>query len=489
MRPETLLLIGSFIALAAMRVPISFALGISSLITLLVIGVDPVVTAQLIFAGMDKDSLMAIPFFVLAGAIMSQGGMARKMVDLASLAVGWMPGGLAVVNILSSMFFGAISGSAVAATSAVGSTLIPSMVEKGADRGYATSVTITGATQGLLIPPSHNAIIYSLAAGGVASIEALFIAGIVPGMLVGFSLMAVAVGIAVKRGYPRDSDLPLKTAVAEFIGVTAAIAVALFALHRDLINLPLFGLLVLAVSGILVLRIYKRRGGSGVKKVFTVIRDAVLPIISPIIIVGGIMFGWFTAIESSVIAVVWAIVVNFVIFAWLFKDTSLREYPAVAVQAMKVIVMVMWLIGNATAFGYCLTRLHVPEAATGALLAITDNPYVLLLLINLMLLALGTIMDMAPLIIITTPILLPVAGKIGVDPVHFGIIMIANLGLGLCTPPVGSALFVGCAVGKTRIETVTRNVWPFYLAMFAVILLITYAPFLSMGLVNLYLGR
>lgn len=491
MRPEALLLVGSFITLAALRVPISFALGISSILTMVAIGVDPVVTAQLIFSGMDKDSLLAIPFFVLAGAIMSQGAMARKMVDLASLAVGWMPGGLAVVNILSSMFFGAISGSAVAATSAVGSTLIPSMVERGNDRGYATSVTITGSTQGLLIPPSHNAIIYSLAAGGAASIEALFIAGIVPGILVGAALMVVAVIIAVKRGYPRESDISLPAAAAQFFLSLAAVLATIWCLHSGVMGKWLAAAIFASIFGLQLLLVYRRKKGPGLKRTAAVIRDASLPIISPLIIVGGILFGWFTAIESSVIAVVWALIVNFGIFAWLFRDTSVRDYPKVAVQAMKVIVMVMWLIGNATAFGYCLTRLHVPEAATEALLAITQNKYALLLLINIMLLALGAIMDMAPLIIIITPILLPVATHetVGLDPVHFGIVMIANLGLGLCTPPVGSALFVGCAVGDTKLEKVTRSIWPFYLAMVAAILAITFIPFLSMGLVEAFAGK
>jgi len=489
MRPEAFMLIGVFVALVALRVPISFALGISSLVTLAVIGVDPVVTAQLIFSGMDKDSLLAIPFFVLAGAVMSQGGMARKLVRLAELFVGWMPGGLALVNILSSMFFGAISGSAVAATSAVGSTLIPSMVEKGNDRNYAVSVTITGATQGLLIPPSHNAIIYSLAAGGAASIEALFIAGIVPGMLMGAALMAVAVVIAVRRGYPRESDLALPVAAAEFIFSAAVSVAALYAAHKGWIADWTSLVILIALVAALLFRVYKRRGSRGLSDVLKVIRDAALPIVSPVIIVGGIMFGWFTAIESSVIAVVWALVVNFGVFALLYRDASIRQYPAVAVQAMKVIVMVMWLIGNATAFGYCLTRLHVPEAATQALLAVTGNKYLLILLINGLLLVLGMIMDMAPLIIILTPILLPVTTRIGIDPVHFGMIMIANLGLGLCTPPVGSVLFVGCAVGKTKIEEVARSVWPFYLAMVAVILLVTYVPVLSLGLVEAYLEK
>jgi TRAP-type C4-dicarboxylate transport system permease large subunit len=489
MQAEAALLIGSFLLLALGRVPISFALGISSLLTLIVLGVDPVVTAQLIFAGMDKDSLMAIPFFVLAGAVMSQGQMARKMVDLASLFAGWVPGGLAVVNILSSMFFGAISGSAVAATSAIGSTLIPSMVEKGNDRDYAVSVTVTGSTQGLLIPPSHNAIIFSLAAGGAASIEALFIAGIVPGMLVGLALIVVAVTIAVKRGYPRESDIPIRNAALQLVLVLAVIVATLACKGAGVFGSG-FSWFIFALLGLtLLLMVYHRRGPAGFMTTLRVLRDAALPIVSPIIIVGGVIFGWFTAIESSVIAVVWAIMVNFVVFALVFKDTSLKEFPKAAVQAMKVIAMVMWLIGNATAFGYCLTRLHVPEAAAAGMLAITDNKYLLLLLINVLLLGLGMIMDMAPLIIITTPILLPVATHIGVDPTHFGIIMIANLGLGLCTPPVGSALFVGCAIGETKIEKVSRAIWPFYLAMIVVIMAVTYVPFLSLGLVHAYLGK
>ncbi|MFO8056831.1 MAG: TRAP transporter large permease [bacterium] len=494
MQAEAYLLIGSFILMVGLRVPISFALGISSLITLAIIGVDPVVNAPLIFWGMDQDSLLAIPFFIFAGAIMSQGGMARKMVDMATLVVGWFPGGLAVVNVLSSMFFGAISGSAVAATSAVGSTLIPSMVEKGNDRDYATSVTVTGSTQGLLIPPSHNAIIYSLAAGGAASIEALFVAGILPGVMLGLALIVVAVIIAAKRKYPRESDLPLSTAAIEFLFSFAAVAAILYFFSKwnnagGTGALLAWTLGPLFLVGFWALRIYQRRGASEVKNVGRIVIDAVLPLFSPFIIVGGVVFGWFTAIESSVIAVVWAILVNFLIFAFLYKDTSIKEYPKVALQGMRVIVMVMWLIGNAYAFGYCLTRLHVPQEITETLLAITENKYLLLLLINLMLLALGTIMDMAPLIIIVTPILLPVAQKIGVDPVHFGIIMIANLGLGLCTPPVGSALFVGCAVGDTKMERVAKAVWPFYVAMFAVVLLITYVPVISMGLVEAYLGE
>jgi len=491
MRPEAYLLVGSFIAMAALRVPISFALGISSLLTLLVIGVDPVVTAQLIFSGMDKDSLLAIPFFVLAGAVMSQGGMARKMVDLASLLVGWLPGGLAVVNILSSMFFGAISGSAVAATSAVGSTLIPSMVERGNDRAYATSVTVTGATQGLLIPPSHNAIIFSLAAAGAASIKDLFVAGIVPGVLLGLALMTVAVAIAVKRGYPRESDLPLSAAIVHFVFAVVTVAATLICMRSGVIGGRLAASIFAGLVVVLLLLLYRRKGRDGLMGALRIVRDASLPIVSPFIIVGGIMFGWFNAVESSVIAVVWALLVNFVVFAFFFKDASIREYPTVAVKAIKVIVMVMWLIGNATAFGYCLTRLHVPEAVTQTLLTITQNKYALLLLINLMLLALGAIMDMAPLIIILTPILLPVATSdiVGLSPVHFGIIMIANLGLGLCTPPVGSALFVGCAVGKTKIERVARSIWPFYIAMVLVILAITFVPVISMGLVEAYAGK
>ncbi len=421
------LLVFVFIGLMLIRVPISFALAISSLATALYLDIPLMVVAQKMADGMDTFALMAIPFFVLAGQIMATGGMARRMIDFANLIVGRLPGGLAVVNVMSSMFFGGISGSSVADTSAVGSILIPAMVDKGYARDYAVNVTITASTQGIIIPPSHNAVIYSLAAGGTASVAKLFVAGIVPGIMIGLSLMMVAMLIAVRRGYGRESRPSLSHAVR-------------------------------------------------------VVGDALLALGSPIIIVGGVVFGWFTATESAAIAVLWAFAVT---FFW-YRDVTLRDYPGIALESMRVIAMVLFLIASASAFGYLLAVLQVPAAVTQGMLDLTENPYLLLLIINLVLLCLGMIMDMAPLIIITTPILLPVAQKIGIDPVHFGIIMMLNLGIGLVTPPVGSTLFVGCAVGQVKIEDLVRSIWPFYSAMVAVLLLVTYFEPLAMGLVRLF---
>lgn len=489
MRPEAYLLLGSFLALIALRVPISFALGLSSLVTLLALGVNPVVAPQLIFAGMNKISLMAIPFFIMAGAVMSRGSMALKLIEFAKLFVGWMPGGLAVVNVLASMFFGSTSGSAVAATSAIGTILIDPMVKSGCDREYAVNVTVTGSTQGLLIPPSHNAIIYSLATGGVASIEALFIAGVVPGITLGLFLIATALLLAVRRGYPREFSLPASRVLVEFGGSFAVAGALLAGVHFQALSWPVGLALGAGWIGWLLFRLQRRSGTQETAKVLRLMVEAVLPLCTPLIILGGIMLGWFTAVESSVIAVVWALGVNFGLFAWWFGDTSWREYGAVVLSTLKTTALVMFLIGNATAFGYCLTRLHVPEAVTAFFLSITGNRYALLLLLNLLLLALGMIMDMAPLIIILTPILLPVVMKVGVHPVHFGMIMIANLGIGLTTPPVGNVLFVGCAVGKIKMEQVVKGIWPFYLAMVAALMLITYVPLLSLGLVQVWAGR
>ncbi len=422
------ILLGSFLVLLLIRVPISFTLAISSLATIIYLRLPFQVVAQKMSDGMDTFALMAIPFFVLAGEIMARGGMARKLVDFARLLVGWLPGGLAVVNVLSSMFFGGISGSSVADTSAIGSILIPAMQERGYHRDYATNLTITASTQGIIIPPSHNAIIYSLVAGGSASIAQLFVAGIIPGIMVGLSLMAVALVIAVRRGYPRE---PVKS--------------------------------------------FREAG--------KITWDALLALGSPVIIVGGVVFGWFTATESSAIAVLWALVVTFI----FYREISFRRYYQIALDGMRVIAMVLFLIASASAFGYLLAYLQIPARITKALLGITSNKYLLLLIINLILLGLGMIMDMAPLIIITTPILLPVVRSVGVDPVHFGIIMLLNLGIGLCTPPVGSTLFVGCAISGAKIEELVRGIFPFYLAMVVVLLFVTYLPFLSMGLVRILL--
>jgi tripartite ATP-independent transporter DctM subunit len=420
------ILIGSFLALTVAGVPIAFALGMSSVLTASWLGLPLVVVVQRMSDGVDSFSLMAIPFFVLAGSIMAEGGMARRLVDFANLLVGRVRGGLSLVNVLASMFFGGISGSAVADTSSIGSILIPMMSEKGYGRDFSVSLTITASTQGIIIPPSHNAIIYALAAGGAVSIARLFMAGVIPGVMIGLSLMITALVISSKRNYPRQEQVSAKEAVR-------------------------------------------------------VSRDALLGLVNAVIIVGGVLTGVFTATESSAIAVVYAFVVTF----FVYRDIPLRQFPGLLVRSVKTIAIVMLLIGTSSAFGWLAAYLRIPEIVTNCFFSLTSNRIAVLILVNILLLLLGTIMDMAPLILIVTPILLPVVQAVGVSPVHFGIILMINLSIGLCTPPVGSTLFVGCAVGKISIEEVMKSIWPFYAAMIAVLLLVTYIPWLSQFLPSL----
>jgi tripartite ATP-independent transporter DctM subunit len=371
--------------------------------------------------GVDNFSLLAIPFFVLAGAIMAEGGMARRLVALANVLVGWIRGGLSLVNILASTFFGAISGSSVADTSSVGSVMIPQMEREGYPRVFAVNVTISGSVQAILVPPSHNAVIYSLAAGGTVSIAHLFLAGIVPGLLLGLSLMILCLVIARREGYPKGTPLPL---------------------------------------------------GESLRVAF----DAFWGLLTMVIILGGILSGVFTATESASVACLYA----FLVTMFIYRDYRWRDLPHLVHRTVKTVAMVMILIGFASAFGYIMALMQLPFKITQFFLTLSDNKYVILLLINIMLLALGTLMDMAPLILIATPILLPVVTQFGVDPVHFGMIMLVNLGMGLITPPVGAVLFVGCAIGKVSIEQVTRTIWPFYVAMLVVLGLVTYVPALSL---------
>ncbi len=425
-----LLLIGSFFLMIVLGVPISFALGVAALITGAYLGVPLMVVLQKVADGMDSFSLMAIPFFILAGAIMAHGGIAQRIVDFSSLIVGWMRGGLASVNIIASMFFGGISGSSVADTSSIGAIMIPVMEKKGYDTDFAVNVTITSSTQGIIIPPSHNAIIYAWAAGGGVSIAGLFMAGVVPGILVGLGLLVVSLIISFQRGYPRERMVSFREAMV-------------------------------------------------------ITKDAILGLGAAVIIIGGILSGIFTPTESSAIAVVYAFLITF----FVYKDIPISAFPKLLFDSVKTVAMVMFLIGSSSAFGYFLAYLRIPASVTHFMLSLTQNRVLLLILVNIMLLALGTIMDMAPLILITTPILLPVMNSIGVDPVHFGIILMLNLGIGLCTPPVGSTLFVGCAIGKISIEDVAKTIWPFYVAMIAVLILVTYVPHVTMWLPGLLAGR
>jgi tripartite ATP-independent transporter DctM subunit len=407
--------------LVVLGVPIAYAIGISSLITALVIGIPLEAILLKVSDGVDNFSLLAIPFFVFAGALMAEGGMAWRLVNFANIFVGFIRGGLAMVNVLASMFFGGISGSSIADVSSIGSILIPMMKKEGYDDEFSVNITITSGTQGIVIPPSHNAVIYSYAAGGAVSIAQLFLAGFIPGVMIGLSLMMLSFIMATRRNYPKGRLVPLREAIK--------------------------------TSG-----------------------QAFMGLVTVIIIVGGVIGGIFTATESASVAVIYA----FIVTLFVYRDFKFRQLPQLFHGVIKTVCIVMILIGFASGFAYLMALMQVPAKATHFFLSISTNKYVVLALINIMLLILGTIMDMAPLLLICTPILLPVVTSFGIDPVHFGIIMMLNLSIGLVTPPVGSTLFVGCAIGKVSIERVSRKLWPFWLSMFVILMLVTYFPVFSM---------
>lgn len=422
------ILLGSFFILVVLRVPITFCLGISSVLAGMYCGVKLPTLAQAMVRGINSFSLLAIPFFILSGEIMGEGGMSMRMVRLANAMIGHVQGGLAQVNILASTFFGGISGSSVADTSSNGSILIPMMVQKGYGADYSVAVTITSSVQGILIPPSHNMIIYSLVAGSV-SVSALFLAGLIPGLLLGLALAIISYIIAKKRNYPLGERVDRAEKIAAF-------------------------------------------------------KDSVLGLFTFVIVVVGVVTGFYTATEAAAVAALYAFLITF----FVYRDVPLSHFPYILKRALRTIAIVVALIGASNVFGWMLAYLKVPAMATQALMTLSDNKYVILLVINILLLMLGCIMDMAPPILITTPILMPVIHKIGVDPVHFGVIMMLNLGMGLLTPPVGSTLFVGCAIGRISIEELSRIMIPFYGAMFIVLMIITYIPFVVMTLPRLMLG-
>jgi tripartite ATP-independent transporter DctM subunit len=415
------ILIGGLFALILLNVPIAFALGLSALAAAWWVGIPLEAVLLKVSGGVHSFALLAIPFFVLAGAIMAEGGIAMRLVKLANVFVGFIRGGLAMVNILASMFFGGISGSSVADTSSIGTILIPMMKKQGYDDAFSVNVTITSSTQGIIIPPSHNAVIYAYAAGGSVSIAQLFMAGIIPGIMVGVSLMILTFILASLRHYPKGEPVPLREALKT-------------------------------------------------------IAEAFLGLLTVVIIVGGVVGGVFTATESAAVAVAWAILVAM----FVYRELPWRRLPALMVGVVKTVAMVMILIAFASAFAYMMALMQIPAAVTQFFLSLSGDRLVILLLINLMLLVLGMFMDMAPLILICTPILLPVITSLGVDPVHFGIVMLLNLGIGLVTPPVGTTLFVGCAIGKVPIGKVSRSLWPFWLTMFIVLMLVTYVPAISL---------
>lgn len=424
---ELIVLMGVLIVLLALGVPVAYSLLGSAIATFLVLDIPLVVVFQRIAGGISVFSLMAIPFFIFAGDLMYRSGIAKRLVEVAEAMLGRTRGGLGLVNVGASTMFGAVSGSAIASASAMGSTLMPLMKQKGYDADYAVNVTASAAIVGLLIPPSHNMIIYSAASGIGVPIGDLFLAGIVPGVLTALILMAVTWFVAVRRGYPSGAF----PGWGAFLRATA-----------------------IAIPGLM----------------------------AAIIIMGGILSGIFTATESSAIAVIYTILVG----AFVYRSLGWTRFVEAAMQSVKVTAMVLLIIGAATAFGFALAILEAPSQLADLITSVTRNPLLVLLIINVTLLVLGTFMDMSPLIVITTPILLPVAMEVGVDPVHFGIIMMLNLGIGLVTPPVGSVLFVGAAVGNLKVEQAVRTIWPFYSALILSLILITYIPAISLSLPALF---
>lgn len=420
---DAFILVFTLAIMLTIGVPVAFAVGISAIIGAWYIDIPLEAVMIQLTNGVNKFSLLAIPFFILAGAIMAEGGIARRLVNFAYIFVGFIRGGLSLVNIVASTFFGAISGSSVADTASIGSVMIPEMDKKGYPRDFAAAVTASGSVQAILTPPSHNSVIYSLATGGTVSIAALFIAGILPGLLLSLSLMVMCVCFAHKRGYPKGERVPFRQALKIFV-------------------------------------------------------DTLWGLMTVVIIMGGILSGIFTATESAAIACLW----SFFVTMFIYRDYKWSELPKLMYRTVKTVTIVMILIGFAAAFGAIMTYMQLPMRITEAFTSISDNKYVILMCINIMLLLIGTLMDMAPLILILTPVLLPVTNALGIDPVHFGMIMLVNLGIGLITPPVGSVLFVASAVSKQKIEQVVKAMLPFYAVLFLVLLLVTYIPAISLFL-------
>ena len=420
------ILLGSFLFLVFIRFPIAYAVALASIFTLLYQGLPLTTVAQQMVEGISSFTLMAVPFFITMGYLMGKGGISNRLIDLAQACVGWMRGGMAMVNIVASYFFGGISGSAAADTASLGSIMIPMMVDQGYDDDFSTAVTVTSSCEGLLVPPSHNMVLYATSAGGL-SVGALFLAGYVPAAILAVTLMIGAYIFSVRRNYPKGQKFNI-------VNLVKQIAISFWALAAVLI------------------------------------------------VVVGVVGGIFTPTESAAIAVIYSLIVS----VFIYKGLDWKGVWRVLDQAVNTLSIVLILIATSSIFGFLLTRLNVPTLAANAILGLTDNPIILALLLNLILLVLGMIMDMAPIILIATPILLPIATSIGIAPIQFGIMMILNCGIGLLTPPVGSVLFIGSAVGKVSIERVVRAAFPFYILMIVTLILVTFIPSISLFLPSLF---
>jgi len=418
-------LVVSFVILILLNVPVAFCMGISTVLAILAIGGLPtfVAVAHNIATGIDSFALLAIPFFILSGLLMGHGGIARRLIDFANVLVGRFRGGLAFVNVLTCMLFGSISGSATAAVSAIGGFMIPLMNKMGYHRDFNASVTITAATTGLLIPPSNVMIVYSLATGGFVSITAMFMAGYLPGILVGVGLMVVSGYISIMHNYGRGETFAFKEGLIRFF-------------------------------------------------------RAIPPLLLVIIVIGGILMGWFTPTEASAVAVLYALLLAVVVY----REVKVRDLPKILLQCGVTTSVVFLLIGTSMAMSWVLASERVPQDISASLMSLTSNKIIILLIINALLLVVGCFMDMTPAILIFTPIFLPIVEKLGIHPLHFGIILIMNLNLGLCTPPVGTALFLGCGIAETTVTKVIRHILPFFVSMVVTLLICTFVPEISMWL-------
>ena len=420
---SVLILIGGFFFLLAFKVPIAFALALSAFAAAWHHGIPLTAVALSMINGINSFGLIAIPFFIIAGNLMGDGGVADRLISLADVLIGRVRGGLAMVNILSSKFFGTVSGSAVADTSALGTVLIPMMEKQGYDREFSVANTTSSSILGILIPPSHNMLIYAMAAGGGISIAAMFMAGIVPAVIAGIGLMLVSYVIARKNNYPKSRKYTFK---------------------------------------------------EGIK----IIVQSLVGLMTIIIIVGGIVSGVFTATEASVAGVLYAFFVTFVVY----REIPFKQFWTIMKKSLRTVAIVMAIISASSAFGFMMALLQIPAMFANAVLSISDNPIVILLLVNLLIMLLGLFMDMAPMILIGTPIFLPIATAMGVNPVQFGIMLLLNLGIGLLTPPVGTVLFVGCSVGRVKVEDVIKPLLPYYLVLIITLILITFIPALTLWL-------
>ena len=481
---EIFILVFSFIALLVIGVPIAFSIGISGILTMLVsIDFIPAMTtfAHRMATGLDSFALLAIPFFILAGNIMNRGGIAIRLIDFARVLVGKMPGGIAIVNVVANMLFGAISGSAAASASAIGSIMQPEMRKEGYPDNFSAAVNITSATTGLSIPPSNILIVYSLASGGV-SITALFLAGYLPGILTGLGIMITVVTMLVyKKNGLKAAMKVVGVALLLFLGFIVAIKGVTYAkaTFSPVLNSTLLYLLIAAFSVWAVFRVTnnKERVIAGTRKFM----DAIPSLMMLVIVIGGIVGGFFTATEASAIAVLYSL-----ILAFIYREVSVKDLPDIILRSVKTTGIVMLLVAASLGLSWIMAYENIPQSVSSSLIALTSNPFMILLLINIILLLVGVFMDMTPAVLIFTPIFLPIVTSMGMDPIHFGIIMVLNLSVGLCTPPVGSVLFIGCSVAGLSIDKVIKPLIPMFIAMVVVLLLVTYIPEISLWLPNTF---